>query len=181
MFGFSEKLLGDVQVITPKVFRDERGLFTKTFHRPLFLEKHLDFRIKECFFTVSKKDVIRGMHFQIPPKDHNKLVYVPKGDVKDIILDIRRHSATYGQHVSVNLNEENGKMVYIPKGFAHGFAAMSDEAMVAYMVDQEHAPACDQGIRWDSFGAAWDIGSPIISAKDQQWPKLNDFHSPFSY
>lgn len=181
MFDFSELLLDSIHIIKPGKCEDDRGLFVKTFHQPDFLAQKLDFNVRESFYTISKKNVIRGMHFQVQNKAHSKLVYVPHGKIRDVILDIRRGSPTFGHYVSVELNHDNCEMVLIPKGFAHGFIALEDNTIVSYMVDNEHSPEHDQGIHWNSFGADWEVANPIVSKRDQEWPSFKDYRSPFIY
>ena len=168
-------------VIKPKMFKDERGIFIKTFHKDFFLKNGLSGDISENFFSVSKKNVIRGMHFQIPPHDHVKIVYVTRGSISDVILDIRMGSPTYGKYVIQELSAENGLIVYIPKGCAHGFSSPEDESCVAYLHSTPYVAECDTGIRYDSFGLDWGIVNPVISKRDQNLIKFEKFDSPFIF
>lgn len=173
--------LSGVYIIEPKIFKDERGMFVKVFHEQAFKEIGLLSNFKETFYSISKKNVIRGMHFQIPPFDHVKLVYVVEGKILDVILDIRRDSSTYGRYTSMELSSQNRKAVYIPTGFAHGFIVKSNSAIVVYMQTTVHSPEYDRGIRWDSFGMDWGIKNPITSERDRKFPLLDEFESPFIY
>lgn len=173
--------LRGLYIIEPKIFKDERGVFVKVFHEQAFKEADLLSNFKESFYSISKKDVIRGMHFQIPPFDHTKLVYTVEGKILDAILDIRKNSPTHGKYISVELSSQNRKAVYIPSGFAHGFVVKSDSATVIYMQTTIHSPEYDRGIRWDSFGMDWGIKDPIISERDRNFPSLDEFESPFVY
>ncbi len=121
------------------------------------------------------------MHFQLPPHDQAKLVYVPYGKIVDIVLDIRKNSPTYGESLSVKLSRENRKSLYIPSGCAHGFVSLSDNAIVVYMTTTTYQAEYDSGIRWDSFGYNWQIVNPIISKRDQSFIKFSEFESPFLY
>jgi dTDP-4-dehydrorhamnose 3,5-epimerase len=165
--------------IVPPVHRDDRGEFVKTFHRSAFKANDIEFSVAEEFFSTSRRGVIRGMHFQLPPAAHSKLVFCPAGAVLDVVVDLRRSSPTYGQSHAERLDDQNRHALYIPVGFAHGFVALSDEAVMYYLTDTEHAAACDAGIRWNSFGFSWPADAPILSRRDQSLPSLADFVSPF--
>lgn len=158
---------------------DERGFFVKTFHEEMFKAKGLQTHFKESYYSVSVKNVIRGMHFQIPPHDHEKLVYVTDGEIMDVILDIRKESSTYGRFITVTLTEKSDS-IYIPKGCAHGFLTISERATVVYNVATIYQPSADAGIRWDSFGFEWEgVTGPIISPRDRAFVTLSEFNSPF--
>lgn len=167
--------------LEPKIFKDHRGSFVKTFHEGVFCELGLPFEAKEEFFSTSRLGVLRGMHFQSPPADHTKLVYCATGAVLDVVLDLRRQSPTYGKFHAGELNETNRRAFYIPTGFAHGFLALTEGALMVYKTSTVHVPACDAGVRWDSFGFDWPLGemAPILSKRDAEFPALADFNSPF--
>ena len=173
--------LKGIYIIEPKVFEDNRGQFVKIFHKQTFRGKGLSCDFKESFYSTSRKDVIRGMHFQVPPQDHAKLVYVTSGRILDVVLDIRKNSPTYGKYVPVELSDVNKKSIYIPVGFAHGFCVLSEEATVVYMQTTMHSPEHDAGIRWDSFGMEWGIKNPILSERDKNFSELEEFDSSFAY
>jgi len=158
--------------IENKKIEDCRGSFVKIFHQELFEEYGLVTEFKESFYSVSKKNVLRGMHFQLPPHDHAKLVYVVEGEILDVVVDVRENSKTYGQFFSTNLTSENTKSLYISKGFAHGFLTLSDSATVVYQTSTVHAPKFDAGIKWDSFDFEWGIKNPVISDRDMRLPGL---------
>lgn len=160
-------------------FSDHRGTFIKTFHQTTLSRAGIDFQLKESFFSTSKKDVIRGMHFQTPPHQHAKIVFCPAGEILDVIVDLRKDSGSYGQHYAQILSAGNHLAYYIPEGFAHGFKALTDDAMTYYLVSSEWSQAHDTGIRWDSFGFDWECDAPIISGRDQSFAALKDFSSPF--
>lgn len=162
-----------------KNFMDERGAFCKTFNDAIFKEQGIDFELKESYFSLSQKDVVRGMHFQLPPHDHAKIVFCPQGAILDIMVDLRKDSTTYGQYYKSILSAENALGYYIPKGFAHGFKSLEDGSMTYYLVSSGYHPASDTGILWDSFGMDWELERPIISSRDLSFVSLSDFNSPF--
>jgi dTDP-4-dehydrorhamnose 3,5-epimerase len=168
-------------VIRSKILKDERGTFIKTFHKDFFAENGLVGDFNESFYSTSKNNVIRGMHFQIPPHDHIKVVYVTKGSILDVILDIRVGSPSYGKYVRQELSAENGSIVYIPKGCAHGFLSLENESCVVYLHSTQYSSECDTGVRYDSFGLDWGINNPIISKRDQNFIEFENFNSPFIF
>lgn len=171
-----ESNLNGVVVLQNKKFEDHRGVFVKTFHREIFEEAGLQSDFKESFFSFSRKNVIRGMHFQMPPHDHAKLVYVTHGEILDVAVDVRKNSPTFGEYFSVVLSGKNAKSIYLGKGFAHGFLTLSDQACVVYLTTTVHAPSHDFGIRWDSFGFDWDsVKEPILSYRDNSFIDLKAF------
>lgn len=165
--------------VRPFFAEDERGTFVKTFHAERFAERGLPIDWREEYYSSSRKGVVRGMHFQTPPHDHEKLVYCIQGRVQDIVIDLRKASLTFGKHVSIELDAARGTGLVIPKGMAHGFLALTEDVLMAYKVTTVYAPSNDAGIRWDSFGATWGVTQPIISARDLAHPALADFDSPF--
>lgn len=171
--------INGLYLIKPKVLEDERGKFTKTFHLDTLKAKGLPANFQEGYYTISQKDVLRGMHFQTPPHDHEKLVYVPKGAILDVVLDIRKDSPSYGKYVSQHLNESNGYMFYIPKGCAHGFLSLENDTNVTYSQTSMYAPHNDGGINCHSFGFDWGIQNPIISERDLSFNHFSDFITPF--
>ena len=181
MFTVLQTSLSGLVSLEPKIFTDHRGAFVKTYHGPVFQELGIPFEAKEEFFSTSHRGVLRGMHFQLPPADHAKLVYCIVGAVLDVVLDLRRQSPTYGQACSLELSETNRRAFYIPTGFAHGFLALTEGALMVYKTSTTHTPACDAGIRWDSFGFNWPLAEsgPIISKRDAEFQALADFKSPF--
>ena len=158
---------------------DNRGGFVKTFHKENFEKMGLNTDFQESFYSINNKGVIRGMHFQTPPHDHNKLVYCTNGRLNDVILDIRKDSPTYGKFASIELSGDNYRAIYIPKGMAHGFESLEDHTMMTYLTSTMHQPSHDQGIRFNSFGKIWDSENPIINERDLNWPSLEEYDSPF--
>lgn len=166
-------------VITPRIIADARGRFVKPFHIDEFNQHGLYFEIKEEYYSVSKKNVVRGLHFQTPPKATKKIVTCLAGSIFDVVVDLRKSSPTYLQNFSVELTSEKGNMLYIPEGFAHGFMALSHEATVLYMCSEMYSPANDAGIRWNSAGIEWPPANPVVSEKDSLLVELNRFDNPF--
>jgi len=160
-------------------FTDNRGSFQKLFNYDWFLENNLSVDFKEFYFSVSEKDVIRGMHFQLPPHEHTKLVYVSKGSVLDVVVDLRKNSATFRQCFSVHLNDTDACYLYIPVGFAHGFLSLEDGTVVNYAQTSCYNKEADCGLAYNSFGFDWKIQKPIISERDLTFDKFENFKSVF--
>lgn len=166
-------------VINTKPIVDLRGSFTKTFHVDVFTELGLNTDWKEEYFSISKKNVIRGMHFFTPPEDHFKLVTCINGAVLDVICDLRKKSPSFKTVFSIQLNAEEAKQVYIPKGCAHGFLSLEESSKLFYKVSTIYNSNNDQGIRWDSIDFDWGIKNPIISERDSNFICSSDFITPF--
>lgn len=174
-----------VLIIEPKVFGDSRGYFFESFNAKEFREKTgLDITFVQDNESMSSYGVMRGLHFQRPPYTQSKLVRCVKGKVLDVAVDIRKGSPTYGQHVAVELTEDNHRQFFVPKGFAHGFAVLSETAVFQYKCDNFYAPQADGGISIldKSLGIDWHIptAEALLSEKDTKHPLLADFDSPFS-
>lgn len=168
--------------IFPKIAIDDRGMFVKTFHYDIFLQYQLETNWREEYYSISRKGVLRGMHFQTPPHDHNKLVYCTAGKVLDAVVDMRSGSPAYGQHLLTEICSEKGNMLYIPKGLAHGFYTLSESATMMYKVSSVYAPSHDSGILWSSVGILWSDMQPILSVRDKSLPEFSTFSSAhFSY
>ena len=167
-----------VYVIEPKVFGDARGYFFESFSEREFQEKVGDIHFVQDNESMSKFGVMRGLHFQRPPYAQSKLVRCVRGKVVDVAVDIRKGSPTYGQHVAVLLTEENHRQFFIPQGFAHGFAVLSESAVFQYKCDNFYAPQADAGIQLldESLGINWriPIAEAILSEKDLKQPLLKD-------
>ncbi len=168
-----------VLLLTLPAHPDDRGLFVKAFHESTLREARIHFPLAESYFSFSKKGVIRGMHFQTPPHAHAKIVFCPVGAIRDVVLDLRKDSASFGRHFSQELSAENHQALYIPPGCAHGFESLVEGAMTYYLVSSEYNREHDAGVRWDSFGVEWGTNSPILSRRDAGFPALADFSSPF--
>lgn len=170
-----------VYEIHPDHRKDSRGCFVKTFHKHLFAAHGLEVNWAEQYYSVSRKGVLRGLHFQLPPHDHAKMVYCVRGSVFDVVVDLRRGSPTYGKHVTFELSPDDANLVYIPHGCAHGFQVMSKEAILVYNVTTVYAAEHDAGIRWDSARVEWPLPNPILSPRDRSLPGLSEFKSPFVF
>ncbi len=174
-----------VFIIEPRVFSDARGYFFESFSQREFEQKVRKINFVQDNESKSSYGVMRGLHFQAPPFSQSKLVRCVRGRVLDVAVDIRRGSPTYGQHVAVELSEDNHRQFFIPRGFAHGFAVLSEEAVFQYKCDNFYHPEADGGISIldSSLGIDWCIPTEhaILSDKDTKHPLLKDFESPFSY
>ena len=177
------KIEGPV-LIEPKVFGDERGFFIESFKASLCKTEGIPTDFSQDNHSRSSKGVLRGMHFQIPPVPQGKMVRVVRGGVVDVIIDIRKNSSTYGEWLSVELNEENKSIFYVPPGFAHGFLTLLDGTDFLYKVTTEYSPVHELGIHpFDSEikipWKDWLQEEFILSKKDKESPQLRDFSSPF--
>lgn len=172
-------------IIEPRVFDDARGYFFESYSKRVFDTEVAHVEFVQDNESCSTRGVMRGLHFQRPPFTQAKLVRCVRGCVLDVAVDIRKGSPTYGQHVAVELSEENHRMIFIPHGFAHGFAVLSETAVFQYKCDNYYAPEADGGISIldSSLGIDWriDRDSAILSPKDLKHPLLRDFDSPFVY
>ena len=162
-------------LVTGSPLRDERGSFMRWYDREAFARAGLPVDWVQGNESSSGRNVVRGLHFQRPPHSEAKLVRAVRGAVYDAFVDLRRGSPTFGAWDAVELSEEAANAVLIPRGFAHGFCVVSDQALVAYLVDNAYAPAAEGGVRWDDPALAipWPLsGTPVVSAKDRRWPPL---------
>ena len=167
-------------VIDVPVMRDDRGTFVKTFQTSWLENLGCKFELREEFFSESAAGVLRGMHFQTPPADHQKIVSCTAGRVLDVLLDLRR-GENYGRSWSIELDADQPRMMLIPRGVAHGFLSLQTGSVMVYKTDHEYAPEFDAGIAHDSFGFDWPPvdGGPRMSDRDQQHPNLSDWETPF--
>ena len=174
-----------VVILEPRLFEDERGYFFEAFSEREFAEK-----VRECHFVqeneaYSTYGVVRGLHFQRPPHAQSKLVRVVKGRVLDVVVDIRKGSPTFGKHIAVELSAENHRQLFIPRGFAHGYSVLSEEALLEYKCDNYYAPASEGAILWNdpALGIDWQIPSEsvILSDKDLKNPALAECEALFDY
>ena len=175
-----------VLIIEPKLFGDERGYFFESYNKERFrAETGIETRFVQDNESRSKYGVLRGLHFQRPPYAQAKLVRVVKGRVLDVAVDIRTGSPTYGRYVAVELSEDNHRQLFIPKGFAHGYAVLSDEAIFQYKCDNLYHPECEGAIAWNdpTIGINWGIaeGDIILSEKDKHNPTLAEIGEVFTY
>ena len=177
--------LEGVVIIEPKIFRDARGYFFESFSQKEFEEKVRKIAFVQDNESMSSYGVMRGLHFQLPPFTQSKLVRCVKGKVLDVAVDIRKGSPTFGKHVSVELSEDNHRQFFVPRGFAHGFAVLSETAVFQYKCDNFQTPQADGGISIldDSLGIDWKLPTDkvILSEKDTKHLLLKDFDSPLKY
>ncbi len=181
MFDLKPSKIAGCFELQPKVLEDDRGRFVKVFHEQAFAELGLETSFAEEYYSVSYKHVIRGMHFQLPPMDHVKMVYCVEGEVMDAVVDLRVGSPTYRQYALFELSAAKANIIYISKGMAHGFCARSAHAIMVYKVSTTYSPAHDAGVRWDSLGISWPAPEAILSARDKGFLPLDQFVSPFRY
>lgn len=174
-----------VVIIEPRLFKDDRGYFFESFS-----ERDFNTQVREIHFvqdneSKSSYGVLRGLHFQKPPYAQSKLVRVIKGAVLDVAVDIRKGSPTFGQHIAVELTEENHRQFFIPRGFAHGFSVLTDEVIFQYKCDNFYAPQSEGALAWDDpeLGIDWKIPTDkvILSEKDKHHPRLKDAEWVFNY
>jgi len=149
------------------------------FNHDFFAEHGLATDFKELYYSLNHKNVVRGMHFQAPPAEHVKMVYVSHGHIMDAVVDLRKKSATYGQVFTVELDAQQGRYLYIPAGLAHGFVSREDNTIVNYAQTSCYNREHDCGIDCMSVGIDWEVGEPIRSGRDLTFPTLQDFNSPF--
>ena len=172
-------------IIEPKVFKDARGYFFESFSQREFEQKVRKINFVQDNESMSSYGVMRGLHFQRPPYTQSKLVRCVKGRVLDVAVDIRKGSPTYGEHVAVELSEDNHRQFFVPRGFAHGFVVLSEKAVFQYKCDNFYAPEADGGIniKDESLGIDWQIAmeDALLSEKDLKHLCLKDFDSPFDY
>lgn len=176
---FTRTEIPDVVICEPQVFGDDRGYFVETFRQDK-LEDFIGYKIDFCQDNESKSSygVLRGLHYQLTPHAQTKLVRVITGKVLDVAVDIREGSPTFGKHVAVELTEENKKQLLVPRGFAHGFVVLSEEATFAYKVDNYYSPECDRGMAFDDKDLNIDWKLPLdkmnLSEKDKKQPSFKN-------
>jgi dTDP-4-dehydrorhamnose 3,5-epimerase len=173
--------IADLILIKPRVFPDSRGYFFESYNQKRFDEHNLNMSFVQDNLSKSEKGVLRGLHFQNPPFSQGKLVYVIKGAVLDVAVDLRKNSATYGQHYKVELSEENHLQLYVPEGFAHGFLTLRDDTIFTYKCTNYYEQPSEESILWndDDLGIDWGISDPKVSEKDQNAQTFRAFKSPF--
>ena len=181
MFELKKSKLAGCFEIQPRVLEDSRGRFVKVFHSPEFATLGLETAFVEEYFSVSHKNVIRGLHFQLPPMSHVKMVYCQQGIALDVVVDLRIGSPTYGQFDLFELSSSKANGIYIPVGLAHGFCALSESATMLYKVSSVYSPEHDAGVRWNSMGIPWPVAEAILSDRDKSFSTFNEFVSPFKF
>ncbi len=182
-FRFEKLEIPDVILVEAVAFEDRRGLFLESYKRSEFAANGITDVFVQDNFSRSVKGVLRGLHYQLPPRAQGKLVGVLRGEIFDVAVDLRKGSPWCGRWVGLTLSAKLPQMLYIPAGFAHGFCVLSDEADVAYKTTSEYAKEWDRGIRWDDsdLNIQWPTRSPIVSDKDGQLPRLRDAETGFVY
>ena len=181
-FTFTPLEIPEVLHITSKSFADERGAFVELFKASDFKGSGIEATFLQINQSISKKNVIRGLHYQKNPHAQGKLVGVMEGEIFDVAVDMRTGSNTFGKWVSATLSADKENMLYIPAGFAHGFCVVSDEAKVVYFCTQEYAKDAERGLMWNdpAFAIPWPTQTPILSPKDTEYPAFADADNNFS-
>ena len=181
--NIEQTFIKDLVVLTPEVYKDERGYFFESYNQAKFLQKEITYQFIQDNQSFSKRGVIRGLHLQINPYAQAKLVRVLQGEILDVAVDLRKQSPTYGQHFSVVLSAENKKQLMVPHGFAHGFSVLSETASVLYKVDQVYHKDSERGIRYDdpTLAIDWQLNPNeiIVSEKDLILPFFNEIDWSF--
>lgn len=173
---FSETILAGAWVVEPEKAEDERGFFARTFCREEFGTRGLSSTFVQSNISVNRKmGTLRGMHYQLPPHQEVKLVSCPRGAIYDVIIDLRRDSATYCRWFGIELSEENCTMLYLPADFAHGFITLRDNSEVLYLMSEFYRPGSGSGCRWNDpvFDIKWPVPVTIISERDRKYPDFS--------
>lgn len=178
-----ETKLKGLLMIKPDVFEDSRGYFSETFNLNRYKDAGIEADFVQDNISVSKKGTLRGLHYQVPPKSQAKLCHVLKGKVLDIAVDIRHGSATFGKYFAVELSDSNHTQIFIPAGFAHGFAVLSDEVIFHYKCSEFYSKEHERAVRYDDpdLKINWGISNPIVSDKDRNAKYLKDIGVDFKY
>lgn len=174
--------IADLLIVQPKVFEDNRGYFYESYSKQLFAQHGINADFVQDNQSLSEAGVLRGLHFQNPPYAQGKLVRVIKGAILDVVVDIRKNSATYGQHYAIELTEKNKTMLWIPEGFAHGFLTLENETIFSYKCTNYYNKASEGCILWNdtTLGINWNINNPMLSDKDKVGTPFNEFISSFN-
>lgn len=180
--NFIKTSMEGLTLIEPKVFRDERGFFLESYSFQEFRDNGIDIQfVQDNHSRSNVAGVLRGLHYQDPPFAQNKLLRVTRGSVYDVAVDLRKNSPTFGKWESFELSASNFRILFIPRGFAHGFCCLEPETEVQYKVDEFYSPAHDHGIRWNDpvLSVNWPVKEPLLSRKDAAQPFFNEITSPF--
>lgn len=171
----TETNIPDVLLLEPNVYRDERGFFLETYREEHLRDRGISTHFVQDNLSKSQQNTVRGLHYQIR-QQQDKLIMVMQGEILDVAVDLRQNSSSFGQHVAIELSAENKHQMFIPKGFAHGFSVLSDEALVYYKCSDYYLPDAERGLFWDDpkLGINWKVEEPIISEKDQHQPLLKE-------
>jgi len=168
-------------LLMPALHQDARGRLIKVFNEEAYAAAGLATHFVEEYYSVSRRGVLRGLHFQVPPYEHTKLVYCTEGEVLDAVVDLRAGSPTFSRHHTVSLSSQRGDILYIPAGLAHGFYVTGASATLVYKTTTVHSAPHDRGVRWNSAGIPWPDPDPILSDRDRTLPTLPEFETPFRY
>jgi dTDP-4-dehydrorhamnose 3,5-epimerase len=182
MLDVEKTALAGLLILTPRRFGDARGFFAETWNRARFADATgIDPEFVQDNHSLSGEvGTLRGLHYQAPPKAQGKLVRCGRGALFDVTVDIRRSSPTYGQWVGVELTAENGRQLWVPEGFAHGFVTRAPDTEIVYKCTGYYAPEAEGAVHWDSVGIDWGLtGDPVLSGKDAEAPALRNIESPF--
>lgn len=175
---FHRDKIDGLYIIDQELRTDERGYFSRNFcYDEILKATGIKFNIKQINQSLSKeKGILRGMHFQIEPKAETKIVQCLSGRIFDVAVDIRKESSTYGQWVATELSNENKKLFFIPKGFAHGFMTLTENCLMQYYLSEFYAPDCERGLRWDDpfLNIEWPMKPKLLSEKDKNWPLIKE-------
>ena len=182
-FNFTRLALPEVVLIEPRLSKDNRGFFRETFKFSDFVEFGLPTHFMQGNHSHSVHGVVRALHYQKNPQAQGKLLTAIHGEIFDVAVDIRKGSPTYGQWIGEVLSGENGHMLWVPEGFAHGFCVLSEAADLSYQVTAEWSPTLETGIAWDdpTIGIQWPVASPVLSARDAALPPLSEADNNFAY
>lgn len=182
-FKFKKSVIPGILLIESQPFQDERGLFMEIFKESIFVANGIDTKFVQDNYSHSIKGVLRGLHYQKNPKAQAKLVMVTRGEIFDVVVDIRKGSSTYGKWVGEILSDKNHRLLYAPKGFAHGFCVLSDTADVLYKVTSEYSPEHERGILWNDqeISIQWPTDKPVMIKKDLELPILKNADNNFVY
>ena len=180
-FQFQQLAIPDVILVQAQQWKDPRGFFMETYKASEFSKSDVPTIFVQDNCAYSTQGVLRGLHYQQEPKAQGKLIMVLKGEIFDVVVDIRQGSATYGQWVGHTLSARNCSMLYVPPGFAHGYCVLSPDALILYKVTDEYAPETERGIVWNdpAIGIDWPVQDPLVSQKDAQLPLLQDADNTF--
>jgi len=175
--------LAGVFLITPRRFEDARGFFSESWNQKTLLNAGLDLPtfVQDNHSLSKPKGTLRGLHFQAPPHAQGKLVRCGQGELFDVAVDIRKHSPTYGEWFGTVLSAENGRQLWIPAGFLHGFVTRVPNTEIIYKCTDIYSPECDGGVRWDSVGIDWGVNDPLLSDEDADAQMFSEFDSPFTW
>lgn len=174
-----ETLLTNVKLIKPKVYGDQRGHFLEAYRQDLFKQHGIELDFVQDNISTSKKNTLRGLHYQLPPASQAKLIMVVYGKILDVAVDLRQNSPTFGKSFTTELSSENRHMLLVPTGFAHGFSVLSDEATIYYKCNDYYNKELERGVRWNDpeLNINWKVDDPVLSEKDKEQPLLKELDS----